>query len=67
MAEKDLRIGYGKSDYEIIAEEPVFEGFFKMHACYLRYKMFEGGWSKLFRREIFLRGDVAGIVVHIDQ
>lgn len=47
---------FGRSDIEIIKQESPFKGFFEMQEITLRHRLFEAGWSDIFKRELFVRG-----------
>lgn len=53
---------YGKEDYELIQREPCFEGFFRMEKIHLRYKRFDGTWSRDIAREVFMRGNATCVL-----
>jgi ADP-ribose pyrophosphatase len=47
---------------EIIGEEPLHEGFFKLKKVLLRHELFKGGWSGVMERELFERDPVVGLL-----
>lgn len=49
-------LAFGKQDVELLAEELRFKGFFKIKSLSLQHKLFRGGMSKPFFRELFVRG-----------
>lgn len=51
-------------DVEILQRETVFQGFFRMDALRLRHRLFEGGWSREIKRELFLRGNAVAAVLY---
>ena len=53
---------YSKSDYELIEREPCFHGFFKMDRFHFRHKKFNGGWTGVVGREVFVRGDATCLI-----
>ena len=53
---------YGRDDFEIIAREPCFEGFFKLDRFHFKHKRFDGTWSRSVGREIFVRGDATCVL-----
>jgi len=55
---------YGNDDVDIIDKKPLYTGFFKMEEQQLRHRLFEGGWSPVITREIFLRGDAVAAVMY---
>ena len=53
---------FSKTDVEIIDKQTVYQGFFKMNAYQIRHALFEGGTSKVLRREIFERGHAVAVL-----
>jgi ADP-ribose diphosphatase len=53
---------YGQEDYQLIQREPCFEGFFRMEKLHLRYKRFDGTWSRDIAREVFMRGNATCVL-----
>ena len=47
---------YNKTDVEIISQHTVFQGYFRMEKFNLRFRLFNGKWSKNITREVFERG-----------
>ena len=60
----DIRVQYTKKDVEILEEKNVYNGYFKMNSYKVRYKLFDGNWSRIFGREVLMRGDVVGVVLY---
>lgn len=57
MVAKDKSLApFGQADVEVLAQEIVYHGFFKIHKARLRHKLFRGGWSSEMEREIVDRG-----------
>ncbi len=72
----EIRQQFGQDDCELIARRASFKGFFRIDSYELRHKLFEGGWSDVMQREIFVRADatcvlpydpVEGTVVLLEQ
>lgn len=58
-----LSADLGSDDVDVVANDIVFDGFFKMRRYELKHKQFDGGWTEEFQRELFCRGDaVAGVL-----
>jgi ADP-ribose pyrophosphatase len=55
---------YASDDVEIQEREEVYGGFFKMIRFSLRHKLFSGGWSKPFQRELLERGNCVGVLLY---
>lgn len=51
-------------DVEIISRNVVYQGFFKMEEMQLRHRLFNGGWTPIFSREIFVRGQAVAAVMY---
>lgn len=49
-------------DTEIIDSKVLYDGFFKMKKYKVKHKLFKGGWSQTFERELFERGHAAAIL-----
>lgn len=58
---------FGRDDVRIEATEVVYRGFFKMLRYSLRHRLFDGGWSRLLKRELFQRGDAVGVLLYDPQ
>jgi ADP-ribose pyrophosphatase len=50
-------------DYEIIKEETVYSGFFKMIKYTISHSLFKGGKSEPFTREVFERGNAVAVLL----
>jgi len=50
-------------DFEIIARETVYDGFFKVSRYTLRHALFAGGQSETLVRERFERGHAVGVLL----
>ncbi len=55
---------FGQQDVVIEKEQLNFDGFFKLKKAQLRHRLFKGGWSNVFEREICVRGDAVGILLY---
>lgn len=54
---------FTKSDVEILERKTVYQGHFRLERLKLRYRLFNGGWSKPVYREVFERGEAVGILL----
>lgn len=50
------------NDIELLNEENVFDGFFKIKRLTLKHKLFAGGWSETMQRELFSRLPVGAVL-----
>ena len=51
-----------KSKFKIIKRKNIHKGFFQMNEVTLKYKKFNGSWSKEIKREIFGGAQVAAVL-----
>ena len=55
---------FQQQDAEIINDELSFDGFFKLRTLTLRHRLFNGGMSINFERELCVRGDAVGALLY---
>ena len=55
---------YGQEDVTVLDRRQVFKGFFRIEKLRLRHRLFAGGWSAEFERELFQRGHAAGVLLY---
>lgn len=54
--------------YEIIAQENLFQGYFRVERYHIQHERFDGEWSNRFTREVFHRSkQVAGVLLFDPQ
>lgn len=54
----------GKGAVRIISRRRGFRGFFRVDVYRLRHRLFAGGWSAEIEREIYERGNTAGVLLY---
>lgn len=54
----------GKSDFTVIKDEMVFDGFFKMYELQVKHKKFSGEWTGEFSRLLYHRGEAAAAILY---
>lgn len=54
----------GERDVEVESRETVFSGYFRVDQYRLRHRLFAGGWSGSFGREVFERGHAVAIILY---
>ncbi|WP_237057193.1 NUDIX domain-containing protein [Microbulbifer sediminum] len=59
----DLTPAFSADAVEVVERETVFDGFFKMLRLRLRHRLFRGGWSDVFTRELFVRDAAVGVLL----
>jgi ADP-ribose pyrophosphatase len=62
MSEK--KSSFTQNDYEIVEREVLYQGVFRMARYRLRYRLFNGEWSKLLSREVMERTSAAGVLLY---
>lgn len=55
---------FGQQDVDISEKAVSYQGFFKMLTYTLKHRLFAGGWSQVFTRELFVRGDAVAAVLY---
>jgi len=55
---------FNHDDYEIKKRDRVFQGYFAIDKYTIRHRLFNGGWSNEFQREVFERGNAAAILLY---
>jgi ADP-ribose pyrophosphatase len=50
-------------DYEIVAREAGYDGFFRLDRISVRFRRYDGGWSEI-TREVLERGHAAGMLLY---
>lgn len=56
---------FSEKDCELRQREVLYSGFFRLERWYLRHRLFGGGWTELFTREVFVR-HAAAVVLLVD-
>lgn len=53
---------FGRKDCEWLSRDVLYQGRFTLASYTLRHKLFEGGWTESFKREVFERASAAAIL-----
>lgn len=53
---------FGKKDFEIVKEEKLYQGVFRLMRYHLRHRLFDGSWSSIFTRELLERASAAAVL-----
>lgn len=59
-----MDVTFSHDDVEILQQNTAYKGYFSIERYELRFRLFEGGWSKTIQREVFERGKAAGILLY---
>ena len=51
-------------DYRIINKSRLFQGYFAIDKYEIQHRLFDGGWSNTFQRELFERGHAVAVVLY---
>lgn len=55
---------YDRQDVTIVSRDTAFQGFFAIDRIVLRHRLFAGGWSNDFTRELFCRKPAGGVLLY---
>ena len=50
--------------FEVLAKETVYHGFFRLEQYTLKHTLFRGGWSQPITRELFRRGNCVAVLLY---
>ncbi|MFZ5756973.1 MAG: NUDIX domain-containing protein [Pseudomonadota bacterium] len=50
-------------DAELLEREPLYRGFFRLERFRVRHRLFAGGWSNEFLREVFVRHEASVVLL----
>ena len=53
---------FTQKDIEILKDETIYQGFFKLNKVQFKYKLFAGGWSGTVTRELLVKGAASAMV-----
>lgn len=59
---KETVLRFKKADAKLLEKKRVYDGFFKMDEYLLSHRLFAGGESEAFTREVFERGDAVVVI-----
>jgi ADP-ribose pyrophosphatase len=55
---------FNAQDVDILHRETAFQGFFAIDRIVLKHRLYQGGWSQPFTRELFRRNRAAGVLLY---
>lgn len=55
-------VPFTQGDYEVISREVPYQGVFRMALYTIRYRLYDGGWSKTISREVMERMSAAAVL-----
>lgn len=53
---------FTQTDYEILNKEMLYQGFFRLCRYTIKHRLYDGGWSETFTREVFERDPAIAIL-----
>jgi ADP-ribose pyrophosphatase len=60
----EISVSFSQDDYKVIAKKSLYNGFFKMNRFEIQHRLFAGGSSAAFSRELFERGEAAAVLLY---
>lgn len=64
MTKLGLTVKFQQEDHKIVAKERLHDGFFKIDCYSVKHKLFNGGETEVFQREIFERGEASAVLLY---
>lgn len=61
---KTLKKTFSQSDVEILSENSLYSGFFEIKQLKIKCRLYQGGWSEAFSRELILRTPAVGVLIY---
>ena len=55
---------FTQKDIEILKNETIYQGFFKLNKVQFKHNLFEGGWSGTATRELLVKGAASAMVAY---
>ena len=55
---------FTQKDIEILKNETIYQGFFKLNKVQFKHKLFAGGWSGTVTRELLIKGAASAMVAY---
>ena len=55
---------FAHNDFEVIAKERTYQGYFAIDTYRIKHRLFAGGWSQVFQRELFERGQAVAVLLY---
>ena len=53
-----------EKQWELLGEEPIYDGFYSLSRVEFKHTKFIGGWTGVVDREVLNRGNVIGVLAH---
>lgn len=64
MKNNDPLFQFDKKGIKILECQDVYQGYFKVRKYTLQFRLFQGGWSPIIDRELFIRGKAVGVIAY---
>ena len=59
-----MKPSFNQDDCQVESVKTVYQGFFTLQVYRFKHRLFAGGWSEVYEREIFERGESACILLY---
>jgi len=53
-----------EKEFKIINRDVAYQGFFRLEKYQLQHTLFQGGWSEVITRELFMRGNCVAVLLY---
>ena len=64
MTEHFGQTAFTSADVEVLQRDTAYDGFFSLQRVTLRHRRFEGGWTPVLQRELFVRPPAVGVLLY---
>ena len=61
---KILQKTFSSEDVKILSEATCYSGFLEIKLFNIQYRLYQGGWSEAFNRELMLRNPAIGVLIY---
>src|SRR5690606_33619067 len=62
-AMSDEKERFTHNDVQVVAREQCFKGFYSIQKYHVKHRLFSGGWSNVFQRELFVRHNATCVLL----
>ncbi len=54
---------FNHNDFQVVAREQCFKGFYSIQKYHVKHRLFAGGWSNVLQRELFVRHNATCVLL----
>ncbi len=62
-AMSDSQEQFNHNDFQVVAREQCFKGFYSIQKYHVKHRLFAGGWSNVLQRELFVRHNATCVLL----